>query len=135
MIVPDIQHHELADMRRAANKMPFDMQQKFHALLDAYEDAETFEGRIEEAVNAHRDVKTTAETLKKLARGVPREEPLSDDAWAERLKDLEPDERAAAIHEELERARAGEAAALARIQTLEEGINSAVEDLEALKEP
>lgn len=132
----DIQAHELADLRRFADKAPFDIQQKFHALLNAYEDAKKIETGLEEARNGYRDVQATAETLKKLTRSTPREEPLSDDAWAERLEDLPGNtERAAAIHEELERARAGEAAALARIQTLEEGISSAVEDLEALKEP
>lgn len=47
--------HELADMRRAADKMPFDMQKKFHTLLDAYEDSETTGARLEHGEKKSRE--------------------------------------------------------------------------------
>lgn len=133
---PDIQAHELADMRRFADKAPFDIQQKFHALLDAYEDSEAIGSQLEQAAENHEAVEEAAKVLEKLTQHPPLTGALSDEAWAERLEDLPNDaERYAAIHEELTRARAGEAAALARLETITEGVQSVIEDLEALKEP
>lgn len=60
---------------------------------------------------------------------------MSDEAWAEHLQLVPESERVAEVQKELDRARAGEAAALARLETITEGIESVIEDLEALKEP
>lgn len=145
---PDLQHFQLADLRRAADKMPFPQQQTFHALLNAYEDgesaaatAENYEDQLAKA----RAALATLEVLAPRAKPVPPTkrgakvppappERLSDDAWAEYLQETSEAERQAAITAELERARAGEAAALARVEALEEGIESAVEDLNAIDE-
>lgn len=145
---PDIQHFQLADLRRFADKAPFDIQQTFHALLNAYEAseehgaaAENYEDQLERA----RGALATLEGLLPKAEPVPPTkrgarpppsppERLSDDAWAEYLQETPEAERQAAITAELQRARAGEAAALARVEALEEGIESAVEDLGQIDE-
>lgn len=130
--------YELADLRRFADKAPFDIQQKFHALLDVYEASEEHGAEIEnyeDQLAKAREARATLEGLlsKRGAPGFTPAERLSDDAWAEYLEDLPNNaERAAAVHTELERARAGEAATLARVEALEEGIESAVEDLNAI---
>lgn len=135
---PDIQAHELADMRRAADKMPHEFQQKFHALLDAYEDSEAAALRIENAAQNHEKVEETIAALKKLVpdpEAARPDSPLSDDAWSEYLADCTPSEMIAVQVEELKRARGSEAALLKRIEVLEEGIESAIEDLGLMKEP
>lgn len=145
---PDIQAHELSDLRRAADKMPFDQQQKFHALLNAYEASEehgaTAENYEDLLVKA-REALATLEALAsrtpapRLVRGAKSVQPpptrFSDDAWAEYLEETPEAERQAAILAELQRARAGEASAVARVEALEEGITSAVEDLEKIDAP
>jgi len=145
-----LRHFELHDFRRFADKAPFDIQQKFHALLDSYEaseehsvKAEDYEDQLAKAREARATLEgllpKPAPVLPRVARGAkPQPAPpgrLSDDAWAEYLNDNLPEERQATIATELERARAGETAALARVEALEEGIESAVEDLNAIDEP
>lgn len=135
---PDIQHHELAAMRQAADRAPFDTQQKFHALLDAYETGaksvaalEDLEVVVEEAVLQLRAVyPDLPDTIRKNKASADFGEPLSEDAWHERLEDCQtPEERAATIEEELNRARAAEVKLRARVEALEEAIESALEDL------
>lgn len=131
---PNIQPHRITAMRQAADKAPFDVQKEFHALLDAYEDVETLKTTGEEGAEKIEKVGEIMETLKGL---LPKpntfsEEPLSDDAWAEHLEDLDPSERAAASLAELNRARENERVLLQRIEALEEGIGSAVDDLEPI---
>jgi hypothetical protein len=137
---PDIQSHELADMRRAADKAPHDLQRKFHALLDAYEDQKESEGRLEEQAEDLKSVRRTVEdsvtTLRAVYSRVPAsrptfDEPPSEDAWAERLADCDtPEETAATKDEELTRARAAERSLLTRVEALEEAIESVLEELE-----
>jgi hypothetical protein len=135
-MTPDIQPHELAAMRQAADKAPFDVQKKLHALIDAYEDVEGLDGKLD---SANERLEKLGNPLLKALKGLlpdPKaptpEEPLSDDAWAEHLEETDPSERAAASLKELQRARASEAALLKRVEALEEGIGSAVDDLEPI---
>lgn len=132
--------HELADMRLAADKAPFDTQQKFHALLDAYEDQEELRTKVENGEDADEKAKEGVRALRAVYPSSPSEraviakelgEAPSEDAWAECLADCEtPEERAATVGEELERARAAEAKLRARIEAVEEAIESALSELE-----
>ncbi len=128
---PDIQPHELSDMRQAADKASFDIQQKFHALLDAYEDQEENASEFE----ALRDKLTSAEDeLKVVSEDQPEfeEEPLSDDAWLEALEDCKtPGERAEMKEEELTRARAAEAKLLERVEELTNAVEAALKHLKS----
>lgn len=132
-----IQPHELSDMRRAADKAPFELQRKFHALLDAYEGQKEHQTAADNAARQLEKAREARETLKKLRPDPVTEdvyEPLSDDAWSEYLEETPENERHAEVLKELQRARAGEAAALTRIETLIEGIESAIDDLEVVKD-
>lgn len=131
---PDIQPHELADMRCAADKAPHEIQRKFHALLDAYEDSAGAAAKLDELQEK------TAEAAKALREVHPEDrderwkspgEPLSEDAWHERLADCQtPEERTATVDEELKRARVAEAKLLTRVEALEEAVESALGELE-----
>lgn len=131
---PDIQPHELADMRCAADKAPHEIQRKFHALLDAYEDSAGAAAKLDELQEK------TAEAAKALREVHPEDrdeqwkapdEPPSEDAWTECLADCQTsEERAATVNEELKRARAAEVKLRARVEALEEAVESALEELE-----
>lgn len=131
---PDIQPHELADMRRAADKAPFDTQQKFRALLDAYEDHTEVARKLAELQEK------TADAAKALREVFPKEsaqhwkapeEPLSEDAWAKCLADCQtPEETAATKDEGLKCARAAEVELRARVEALEDAVENALSELE-----
>lgn len=135
-----IQPHELADMRRAADKMPHDTQQKFHALLDAYEDREERQTTVEQLEDVESKATAAIRALRAVYPSSPSEraviakefgEPVSEDAWAECLADCDtPEERASTVDDELKRAREAERKLRARLETIEEAIESALSELE-----
>lgn len=137
---PDIQPYELSDMRRAADKAPFDTQRKFHALLDAYEDAYEATAKLDEVSHNLETLKQSAADAVTTLRGVfpkdcterpPFDEPLSEDAWHETLEDCRtPEELLKTVADEIERSRAAEAKLLARVEALEEAVGSALDELE-----
>jgi len=139
---PDIQPYELSAMRQAADKAPFDVQRLFHALLDAYEDTEKSAEAAEAQDALASKVKDAISELRKAFPDEPASvrqcrardefgEPLSEDAWHEKLEACRtPEEILATVANELERARAAEDNLRTRVKELEDAIESALSELE-----
>ena len=104
---PDIQSHELADMRIAADKAPFDLRVKFHSLLDVFEDSEERDEKLSDAEGNVTALEETIEVVTKILRRVAPEAPakfrnntkvteygefVSEETWQEKLAEFDPPE-------------------------------------------
>jgi hypothetical protein len=150
---PDIRPFELDAMKVAAQKAPFDIQRQFLAMIEAYEDSEDLGIALNKARGQHAKIKDVIIQLERLKPTAPVQPvrkrrgaaptpedaslcPYSDDAWNEHLAALATDaDRDTARAAELARARTNEAALIARVAELEEGVADAISDLGEIEAP